>query len=339
MAPDAPPRLTIVIPTFNRPELLPRALDSALKQTVPVRVIIADDGDTETTAALLAERYAEILEAGVIVHLRTGADNAWDNWRAGAEAAETEFVAWLQDDDLVRPTYVRRIVGAFDNCPEADVWMARLACAPDGRMGCWYLANGPWVPMDLIDGQPYSFGEGSILASTSYFTSWSLSPALAYRNNDTFRRALRAMPPRCDMFVERLIPALAADGGRFIADPVIAGYWIQHGDQLSQKQYPDQPRQTRLLVPVLDELLDRLEGWEESLAAWCQLIQSGQIVQWVGQLEVTEKEGGKSRHGDAIRRIMVDSLRNRVAVIPGRPWWRRALSAAARPWRRRRRAA
>src|ERR1700677_1114083 len=97
------PRLTIVIPTFNRPELLPRAVESALRQTEPVQIIIVDDGDTDKTEAVL---YANKWNG--VRHLKTGATYAWDNWRAGLEAADTEFVAILQDDDKVRSTYANR---------------------------------------------------------------------------------------------------------------------------------------------------------------------------------------------------------------------------------------
>lgn len=323
------PRLSIIIPTHDRPELLPRALDSALRQTVPCKVVVADDGDIDRTTAILAGRYAEAVSDGRIRHLPTGAAYAWDNWRAGMEAADTEFACFHQDDDIVRPTYAARIIDAFDRYPQANVWLARLNCAPDGKLAMWYCGNGPWVPMDMVNGEPACFAEGSILASSSYLTSWSLSPAIAYRRGPWLDRGLQFMPADCDMFVERLVPALVADGGPFIADPLVAGYWIQHADQLSHKQYPDQPRQTKILVEFLDEYLPGLAGWRESFLAWLQLVPAGQVMQWLGILDQTEREGGKSRHGDELRRLMVESLKGRVQVVSGpRPRWRRVVDRA-----------
>ncbi|MEL6131401.1 MAG: glycosyltransferase, partial [Cyanobacteria bacterium J06628_4] len=43
----SPPLLSIIIPTYNRPELLPRALKSVLSQTLSdIEVIVVDDGST-----------------------------------------------------------------------------------------------------------------------------------------------------------------------------------------------------------------------------------------------------------------------------------------------------
>src|SRR6185437_170849 len=95
------PKLTIVIPEHNRPDLLPRALNSCLRQTVPAKVIIADDGDHDETRRVLEGEFAEPFGSGVIRHLPTHGSGAWQNWKAGMLAAETPFVSFLQHDDLV----------------------------------------------------------------------------------------------------------------------------------------------------------------------------------------------------------------------------------------------
>jgi Glycosyl transferase family 2 len=326
-----PYRLSIVIPTFNRPEMFPRALDSAICQKNEdgspffVKIILADDSDDcSKTRAILEERYAYPLASGQITHLETGATEAWENWRAGAEAADTDFVTFLQDDDLVGRHYAERILYAFDRAERLGahphVWMGCLDCADaSGKFGFRYSACGPWVPMETLHGicEPGHWKVGLPIAVSSYFTSWSLSPALAYRNGPRFKAALRAMPGDCDIFVERIIPAEMAAAGGFIADPATIGFWVQHGDNLSRKQHSDQPRQTRLLVQHLDGLLDRLGDWQAPFAAWCGIIPPALLVGWLGQMDVTEREGGKSRHGKVIRRIMLESLMPRCRRVPG----------------------
>jgi glycosyltransferase involved in cell wall biosynthesis len=318
------PKLTIVIPTFNRPELLPRALRSCLDQTVQAQIIIADDGDCDRTNDVLVEQFPLPVLMGQVRHLRTGASYAWANWRAGMDAVDTPYAAWVQDDDVVHPCYVERIVNAFDVFPDADVWFARIQCAPDGEKAMWYSGTGPWCPMDMKYGRLHSLRESSILASTAYFVSWSLSPAIAYRATPHFRECLKNHPEQCDIFVERLLPAMAANGRAFIPDPAIVAYWIQHGDQLSHKQHKEQPEQTKRFLPMLDGILDKSEGWEESLAAWCLLIPANTLVAWAGQCEVTCREGGGSRYDKTIRRILIQSLRDRVQFGGERRWWKRA---------------
>lgn len=350
------PRLDIVIPTHNRPELLARSLTSALGQhqgddegrgqgrgstAAPVRVILADDGNTDRTARLLDELFADPLADGRLVHLRTGATEPWANWRAGAEASTAEFTSFLQDDDYVSPRYASRILYAFDYCAAAGhphaVWFGRLSCATHhrglGGWGLWYAGNGPMVPMPDVYGceTPAGFAQGQAVAPSMYLTGWSLSPALAYRNGPAFRAALRAMPDRCDIYIERMMPAAMAAGGGFIADPVTIGHWVQHDQHhLSRVLHADQPRQTRAFLAYMDDLLDTLDrpAWQAQFASWCQVIPPAALLPMINQCSQTVREGGASRHASDILAIAVRSLRGRVR--PGEIPWRRRLAAAGR---------
>ena len=53
-------RVSIVIPTFNRARLLPRAIDSSLAQTEPSEVIVCDHGSSDDTPAVAAAYGARI---------------------------------------------------------------------------------------------------------------------------------------------------------------------------------------------------------------------------------------------------------------------------------------
>lgn len=326
----ASPSLTIIIPEHDRPAMLRRALDSALDQTVAARILVSDDStDPDATAAMLREHFADRVKSGQVRHIVNPPRGAWQNWKAGALAAETDLVAWLQDDDIVSPRYVERITRAFAEAEQLgarpSVWMARLDSADaSGRYGLHYSFNGPYVPMRTLHGvcEPIHYRQGACIAASAPFTSWSLSPALAYRNGDRFRDVLESIPDGCDVFIERLVPAAMALDGGFIADPAVVGYWVQHGvvgAHLSHHQWADQPRQTKLLVRYLDDLLDRTPGWEPQFAAWCGVVPPMLLLGWLGQLDTTEREGGRSRHGATLRRLMWESCAGRVRTI--RPPW------------------
>ena len=145
----------------------------------------------------------------------------------------------MQDDDVVRDSYAERITDVMDYFPDVNCWMARLACAYNSELGMPYKGNCPLVPMDLLSGRPARWIGGAIIAATSYVTSWSLSPAIAYRNNDRFHQALAAMPVQADIFIERLMPAYVSVDAPIVADPIIAGYWGQHSRMLHLYQNGD----------------------------------------------------------------------------------------------------
>ena len=65
------PRISAVIPTYNRGHLVARAIESALAQEfAPSEIIVVDDGSVDNTRAIIqsygqAVRYAYQANAGV----------------------------------------------------------------------------------------------------------------------------------------------------------------------------------------------------------------------------------------------------------------------------------
>ena len=99
------PGVSIVIPTFNRAALLPRAIDSALAQTLPAEVIVCDHGSSDDTPAIAA-RYA-----GAIRYLRRERDEGpIVCWRDGVENASGELVHLNFDDDWSEAAFLERTV-------------------------------------------------------------------------------------------------------------------------------------------------------------------------------------------------------------------------------------
>lgn len=100
--------VTVVIPTWNRWQLLSRAaLPGALaQQDVELEIVVVDDGSTDETPERLAELAARDGRLRVVTHRsRRGVAQARN---AGIEAARGEWVAFLDDDDLWSPEKLRR---------------------------------------------------------------------------------------------------------------------------------------------------------------------------------------------------------------------------------------
>jgi glycosyltransferase involved in cell wall biosynthesis len=98
----AEPRISVVIPTFQRPSECAAAVASALAQTLePLEVLVCDDGSADETRERFSEwerddervRYLGLPHAGRPAPARN----------AGLKAARGDWVAFLDDDDRWRP--------------------------------------------------------------------------------------------------------------------------------------------------------------------------------------------------------------------------------------------
>ncbi len=90
------PKVSVVIPTFNRCGTLRRAVESVLGQTVQdLEIIVADDGSTDGTADTVASFASE----GVRYVRLSGNRGGGAARNAGIGVARGEFVAFLDDDD------------------------------------------------------------------------------------------------------------------------------------------------------------------------------------------------------------------------------------------------
>jgi glycosyltransferase involved in cell wall biosynthesis len=107
---------TIVITTFNRLNLLRRAVESALAQTWPCEVIIADDCSTDGTA----EYLASLVRDHPVRHLRNPANmGQCATVNAGVGLASGDWVKLLGDDDYLVPTCIAEMAQAIELHPSA----------------------------------------------------------------------------------------------------------------------------------------------------------------------------------------------------------------------------
>lgn len=88
------PRISVVIPTYNRARGVVRAIDSVLRQTAPgCEVIVVDDGSSDETPAVLANYGSQVRS---IRQENRGVSAARN---VGIEAARGEWIAFLDSDD------------------------------------------------------------------------------------------------------------------------------------------------------------------------------------------------------------------------------------------------
>jgi len=130
------PQISIIIPTFNRAELLPRAVESALAAGQDVEVIVVDDGSEDETprvCALMPDiRYLRLDQNMGVASARN----------AGVQQSRAEFVTALGDDDLRLPGSLDAQARLLEASPKAAFCYGRVLVGDARRL----LPTGEVLP-------------------------------------------------------------------------------------------------------------------------------------------------------------------------------------------------
>ena len=129
MPANATPRVSIVIPVFNKIDYTVACLRSLAEHAsaVAFEVIVVDDASTDATAERLA------LIAGIHVVGNSQNFGFVGSCNAGADQARGEFVVFLNNDTVVTEGWLEALLRVFDEEPEAGLAGAKLVY-PDGRL-------------------------------------------------------------------------------------------------------------------------------------------------------------------------------------------------------------
>lgn len=111
-----PRQISVVIPTHNRADLLRGAIASVLDQTRPAHeIIVVDDGSTDSTCDVVRS-YGPPIVLLTQDHLRAAAAR-----NHGVAHASGEWVAFLDSDDVWKPTKLERQLEYLDRHPQCGL--------------------------------------------------------------------------------------------------------------------------------------------------------------------------------------------------------------------------
>jgi glycosyltransferase involved in cell wall biosynthesis len=123
--------ISVIIPTYNRAALLPRAVESVLAQEgVSFELIVVDDGSTDNTESTLQNlngsiKYVRIAHSGVSTARNRGIREAVGNWIAFLDSDDY----WLPEKLKKQLRYLQREPVGFTNhdryfiCQTDEIWI------------------------------------------------------------------------------------------------------------------------------------------------------------------------------------------------------------------------
>jgi len=113
--------LSVVIPTYNRLDCLPRALFSIVYQQISgVEILIVDDGK-ESLVEEICLIVSQIVPIVVKVIRNNGEHSASRAGNLGVTQANGEFITFLDDDDFILPGRLESMLSSFNEQQENNV--------------------------------------------------------------------------------------------------------------------------------------------------------------------------------------------------------------------------
>ncbi|MEN8174159.1 MAG: glycosyltransferase family A protein [Pseudomonadota bacterium] len=152
--PESVPTVSVIVPTYNRADVLPRAINSILRQSFQdFEIIVVDDGSIDDTGAVVSQ-YLDRPGSRVRYAFQKHT-NVASARNLGIRLARGSYIAFLDSDDEWFPAKLQKQVAYLDSNKVGFVHTGRnLVCMPDNSRS--RLLSYPQTPArssrDLLAG-------------------------------------------------------------------------------------------------------------------------------------------------------------------------------------------
>ena len=120
---ENPPKVLVLIPTFNRPKYFKLALESVLNQTYKnIDIVVSDDSTNNETEELIQPYLEGNPRIKYFHHQNFDANDNWNFLRQyQINDTEHEYLNWLMDDDIFYPKKIEIMLRMFINNPDVSL--------------------------------------------------------------------------------------------------------------------------------------------------------------------------------------------------------------------------
>ncbi|MCB9935552.1 MAG: glycosyltransferase family 2 protein [Planctomycetes bacterium] len=292
-----PGLVSVVIPTFNRAELVCQAVRSVFAQTYPhVEVIVGDDASSDDTLAQLEGLRAACPARFRLEYFGGEKVGACPLRNRGAAMSHGEFLMFLDSDDLLTAPALEQLVKAMQGADigwgawrdlREDEQACRLSPPFERRYGSDWLA-------DLLRGE------------------WLATCAVLYRREVLHRVQGWFEPVVLDGDFD-FNAQLGAAGATQAGTRAVVSYYRRGGaDQISAQDFGKKTAQTRLVLQRCEEALT-------SRNAWTPARRSGMAARYFHSARMLLYYTGD---GDGFEQLVGEALRVDPEFRAPKSWYR-----------------
>ncbi len=115
----SPPLVSVIVTCYNQEHCVAETITSVMQQTLKnIRCIVVDDGSTDGSARVVEELSTKDDRIQLIVQPNAGVSSARNT---GFQAAQGEFIQFLDGDDTLKPDKLRLQLKHFESDSSIDV--------------------------------------------------------------------------------------------------------------------------------------------------------------------------------------------------------------------------
>ncbi|HEX5446522.1 MAG TPA: glycosyltransferase [Pirellulales bacterium] len=273
--------LSVIMPTYNHAQYLPRALTALLSQSVcPAEVIVVNDNSPDNTPAILDEFARNDAALKVIHNEQNRGPN--ESVQIGLTRASANYVFVCASDDYVLPGFVEKSMGVLARHPQAGLCSSYFSIV-DGVTGVirpgvtgWCEEPRYFSPAEIerLVGHTSIPGHTAIIKRSSYDAAGGFLPDLQWHSDwflnfvVAFREGICHVPEMLSLLTE-MPNSYCNEGTRSARQRTVLNAIF---DRLASPEYADvAPAFGRsgvlnvLGLPVLRAAVGRSDVWSKSM--------------------------------------------------------------------------
>lgn len=151
------PKISIIMPTYNRKYCIKNAIDSLLAQTYQgFELIVVDDGSRDGTDSYVKSLYSDEVKNGKIRYIKLP-ENRGQSFakNEGLKKAQYDWIGYLDTDNRMHPDFLEIFMESIDRYPDRQVFYAQhrrvySKCVVGSPFNLDLLVSGNYIDMGVF---------------------------------------------------------------------------------------------------------------------------------------------------------------------------------------------